>query len=222
MAGPVRRKAVLSLYEAAWCFAPSSERSEARRRRAERQPALPRGKFGSQGDAWISLVETVRTGLVGLTDPSEPTREMKDRIMQKLAEGKFYAFGIMIKPDLEREPRLIPSHFFKGQPRIDWRSNSMDNLQHRFEIIEVARSKQVHLPASTESNKKRRGRPSVDNEITTVIREMKKKRAFSNLLEKERVDLVQVKCRERYPKLFPKKTQPSKTKVRELLVREGV
>jgi hypothetical protein len=223
MVGPIRQKAVVSLYEAAWRFAPASLRSEARRRRAEPQPLLPRGKFGSHGDAWISVAETVRDGLARMTDPSEPTREMKDWMVRKLAEGKFQALGVMTKPDLERQPQPIPSHFFKGQPRIDWSSNAMENLQHRFEIIEVVRAHQAQRPTSPEIKEKRRpGRPSVDDEITTVIRELKRKKAFSNRLEKERVVLVQVECRERYPKQFPKPTQPSKTKVRELLARESV
>ena len=222
MSRPTRRKPVLPLYEAAWQLAPASERLEAMRRRAEPQPALPKGTPGSKGDALISIVEAFQAGLVKMIDPREPTPEMKKLLTRKLAEGNLQAFGFMTKPDLAREQQTIPPHFFKGHPRIDWHSNAMDNLQHRFEIIEVARFKQDQRSISRDGNKTQRGRPSVDEEITTVICELKKKRAFETLSEKQRVALVQFEARKRYLKLFPKPTQPSATKVREMLALKGV
>jgi hypothetical protein len=135
----VKRKTLLSLYEAAWAFAPAAMRNEASRRRSEPRPRLPRGKYGEHGDAIISALTDLQDGLDSLVDPREPTPAMKAWLRQKLTDGKFEAYGVKIRPELVAEPTRIPFYFFKGRPNINWRVSSIENLGHRFEIVEVAR-----------------------------------------------------------------------------------
>jgi hypothetical protein len=212
----------ISLRKAAWQFAPSNMRSEAKNDRSKARSRLPRGKFGSpQGEALISVLETIGDMAAAAVDPHEPTPAMKALLLRYLQRGKYRAFGVRTKPELGQAPQAIPVHLFKGKPRIDWRSDTLDNLGQRFEIIEVAREPLTRTEPASKS-KVKRGRQRVDIEISTVIGRLRNEKSFDGLLEKQKVALIQRHCREQYPTRFPTPTQPSLTKIREVLKRDGL
>lgn len=221
MAAPHKRTAPISLLRAAWQFAPPNIRKEAKSERSKPRSPLPRGKLGGpQGDAIISVLETIGDFVAAAVDPYDPTPAMKKHLLRQLQAGKFHAFGIRTKPEIGHGPEVIPVHMFKGRPQINWRLETMENLGLRFEIIEVARMPMTRIEPASNSRVKR-GRHRVDLEISTVISQLKKTKSFDGLIEKQRVALIQSRCRAHYPARFPTPTQPSLTKIRDVLRREG-
>jgi hypothetical protein len=215
----------ISLYEAAWRYSTRAMKTAAIKERSQPASRLPVAKFDisqrqelpqkivSIGNRFLDLIDNLR-------DRHEPTLEMMTSLVQHLGEGILEAYGMMTKPDLGHEPQRIPPYLFKGRPKINWSANTIDNLNRRFEIVEVMRPMPTPAPLElANKSKTRRGRPRVDDEITEVARELDRDRQFDGLSEKEIVALVQSHCQRRYPKRFRTRTRPSPTKIREILRR---
>jgi hypothetical protein len=216
-----RRTDPIPLRDAAWQFAPQKMRREAEAERSRPSPDLPRRKFRSpESEALISVLEQIGDMAAAAADPREPTPAMKALLLNHLQTAKILAFGVQTKPDIGLAPQAIPVHLFKGKPEIDWRLGTIQNLGQRYEIVEV-----THEPATSNKPKPvlrvKRGRQRVDLEISASIDELIKQRSFEGLIEKQKVDLIRSRCRERYPDRFPTPTRPSLTKIREVLKSRG-
>ena len=216
----------ISLHDAAWRYSTRAMKAAAIKERSKPRPQLPVTNFnhgpGQQLSKTIAeLGDHVLEFLDNFRNQNEPTPEMMARLVRHIVEGTFEAHGIMTKPDLGHEPQRIPPHLFKGRPKINWSANTLNNLGRRFEIVEVRPPTQIRqkFDEPVKSAKTRRGRPRVDEEITEVALELERDRHFDGKSEKEIVALVQTHCRRRYPKRFRKNSQPSPTKVREILKR---
>ena len=69
--------------------------------------------------------------------------------------------------------------------------------------------------------KPRMGRPLLLPKIREVVRELIEGNEFESLLKKEIVTLTRRRANQRFPTLFPKKSQPSINKINEALKAEG-
>jgi len=148
-----------------------------------------------------------------------PLRKMAKHLIQQLGRERLEAWGVLTKPTLAQEPQRIAAFIFKGNPKIHWNNCTIENLGRKFEIVEICRPGEIshvlHKPMKTA--KGRPGRPRVDDKIMEVVRELDRRHMFEGKLEKERVALVQGQCRSQYSSAFPRESQPSRTKVREIL-----
>ena len=216
----------ISLYAAAWRYSTRVMKTDAIKDRSGPASRISIENLdNNEGTKLPRMAVSITNRVFDLIDNSqdrhEPTREMMTSLVQKLSEGALEAYGMMTKPDLGHEPQRIPPHLFKGRPKINWTANTIDNLNRRFEIVEVMRPVPTPVPSGspTKASKKRPGRPRVDNEIDEVARELDRDRQFDGLSEKQIVALVQTHCQRRYPKSFRTRTRPSPTKIREILKR---
>ena len=210
---------LIPLNEAVWHFAPRKLRLDFER--AQSQPAKyysPRYSEDVVESSQIGLA-ILKSAVYDFTAQNKPLWDMQKHLMWQLSESKLEAVGVITKPNLENEQKIIPAIFFKGDPRPKWGRSSIENLGRKFELIEVRRQTEATTPINIQpqSKPKRPGRPSVGAEITQVATDLQQKEFFLGRSEKERVAIVQIHCRRRFPKLFPKDTRPSKSKVRDVL-----
>jgi hypothetical protein len=207
----------IPLKEAWWHFAPRRLKDELDRFEPKRSTAVS----DDQVENFKNVVHDLFEELF-VTKP--PIRKMLNYLLQRLCSAKFEAWGVMTKPEGGREPQRIPSYVFKGEPKINWARSTVENLGMRFEIVEVVRPTQAqtapHLPITRD--KAGRGRPRVGAKIEQVVRELRRQGSFHEKSEKQRVALVQERCRHVYPRAFPRPSQPSPTKIREVLKREDI
>jgi hypothetical protein len=219
----------ISLYKAAWRHSTRAMKAAAIKERSTERPKLQVANLNHRsGEKVGRTIAELGDHVLGFLDnfriPDEPTPEMKARLILHIIEGRFEAHGMMTKPDLGHAPQRIPPHLFKGAPKINWAENTIDNLGRRFEIVEVMRPTlgNTKLEIPNGSKVARLGRPRVDEEITLVALELNRDRQFDGKSEKEIVALTQTHCRLRYPKRFRKNSQPSPTKVRQILKRLNI
>jgi len=218
-----------TLHDAAWLLAPRAMRRAALSERSQPPEPISFSKFESEraNEITAKIAKLWNAGqnfLHGHINHYEPTPEMKKLLLRRLSEGNPVAVGIRMKPRSETKPSIIPTFIFKNAPEIDWKKNSIDNFGQRFEGVEVELAIRRGKTTSADQDKLKKsvGRPSVNETIIAVVRELRDKNAFAGKIEKERVTIVQDHCRERDSKRFPKPSLPSKTKVREILKREKI
>jgi hypothetical protein len=159
----------LFLYNAAWHFAPHAMRIAAIQERSKPVPKMRVKRFDNVDEkvatAFEHLGDIVGQAIRSLSNPQEPSLEMKANLIAGLASEKFQAFGLMIKPRVGVKPQKIPAFIFEGRPKIDWAKNSVENLAHRFEGIKIQRNLGTRLKSELSSTKAAKGRPSVGPDI---------------------------------------------------------
>jgi hypothetical protein len=223
MAMPKRQisRRPIPISEAIWHFAPKRlkdefDRAQSSPRRSSGVPEPPKDR-----------AEAIRLALEASKElfnalRADPFSEMKKHLLDRICSGKLEAIGVMIKPELGRQPQKIPAFIFGHSPKIQWDKNTIENFEQRFEGVEVQRpsgekepDKKAAVPV------KKAGRPRVDGQIREVIRELRKEGELRGKSKRWKVRAIQDRAQIRYPNLFPTKTQPSQTKIREMLKLEG-
>jgi hypothetical protein len=127
----------------------------------------------------------------------------------------------MMKPEKAREPQRIPAFIFRSRPKLSWGRNAVENFEQKFEGVEVRRSLDKDATSSTETQKVVRGRRRIDGPLRNIVRELHDEGRFNGRSQKERIALVRDLAQKRHSITFPKKTQPSDTKIIEALKAEG-
>lgn len=221
MAKGTKAKHAIPLKDAWWHFAPKRLKDE-----LDQLDNFPKRAYSAeisydQAKNVKGLVQAVGDLFEKLFVAKPPVRKMVDHLLQRLRADSLEAWGVKVKPNLGESPERIPAFLFKGEPKIRWTTNTIEHLGQRFEIVEIGRQNALSQTSrrSTKVTAKRPGRPRVDEEITEVVQELDKQGKFENQSEKGMVRLVQTSCRTKFPKLFRKNTQPSPTKIREILKR---
>jgi len=218
---------LIPLEDAVWHFAPRKLRAML----GDIQ-SLPTNKYrhhksDDPAEHFKILMEAFKNTVDHIEVRNKPIWKMQKYLIRRLATGTLEALGIRTKPEFRQEKESIASHFFEGSPTISWAKNSLESLGRKFELIVVRRrppeaTARTPLQAKTNLQPKPSGRPRVDDEISEVARELASRQSFEGKSEKSRVAVVQAECHRRFPRLFPKASQPSPTKIREILKRLGV
>jgi hypothetical protein len=100
---------------------------------------------------------------------------MQKHLIRQLHEGRFEAFGVMIRPEIGRQPQKIPEFIF-DKPKVRWGAGTIENFGQKFEGVRVRRA--VTAVASDSPIRTERistGRPSKAVEINEAIRRLKKR-----------------------------------------------
>ena len=164
----------LFLYEAAWQFAPRAMREAAVQDRSKPRPKVRVKRFDNVSEkvaeGFDRFHEIMGQAIHDLSNPEEPTREMKVSLIAGLLSEKFQAFGIMIKPKVGSKPQKLPTFVFENKPNIDWFNNAIENVAHRFEGVKIHRNFLNKTRIEPRSQKLVRGRPSVEPDIFDAVK----------------------------------------------------
>jgi hypothetical protein len=130
--------------------------------------------------------------------------------------------GVQTKPHFGNDVELIPTFVFRGKPDINWNSNTVNNFGKQFETVEIRdRNSDRSKKSISQPRPKRPGRPRVDALIKEAVLKLKAAGQFAGKSQKQKIVLVQQLAQHEHPREFPRKTQPSPTKVREALCSGG-
>jgi hypothetical protein len=148
---------------------------------------------------------------------SELRHDMRERLLRRLRSGKLLAYGYPANADLDADPVRIPERLLESK-FVLWTSDTISAPPHKYLAVRVVRpsavSPSARRPTVPLPPPPRRGRPAVVGLVRQIYREASRKGLFAGKSEKEIVAIVQELSRERFPKAFPKSTQPSPSTVR--------
>jgi hypothetical protein len=176
-----------------------------------------------QAQALTFIIEATGYLIEDLQTRSEPVWKMQKWLVRQLGAERLEAIGIMMRPEMAREPQQVPSFIFRGHPKINWGKCTVENFEQQFVGVEVRRPVVEKLPhsAAAGSAHGKPGRRRVDGPLRIIVCDVRAEGRFNERSQKERIAIVRDQARKRHPNLFPKGTQPSDTKIIEALRAEG-
>jgi hypothetical protein len=138
---------------------------------------------------------------------------------QVTVQGKREPIVETLPEVLVADPRLIRSDRVPDEATTEAELIDPRAVIHGASEMPPREPAQIAKPAS--SNKPNKGRPPVIPEVREVVRELMARDRFTGLRTGEIERLVATTSRDRFPKLFPKPTQPSRNVIYRALREEG-
>jgi hypothetical protein len=146
---------------------------------------------------------------------------MQVDLIADIYSGTFLALAIQGSPDVGDQPEIIPSLYFDN-PDIDWTNSTVRAYGRTYEGVKVIPSPEGDgSQGAKTTDRKGRGRPTVAEHLREVVRELEKLGHLNQIPRKEQENRVRVLARQRYPYIFPRTTQPSRTTILKALREEG-
>jgi hypothetical protein len=145
---------------------------------------------------------------------------MRRVLLDRIHDGELLCLGVRIAPDLGGIPEFLPQFLF-DTPDVDWEKSTLRAFGRVYEGLRVIPRQQVsEIDLPRPATAKRQGRPPVGDKIREIVRDLGTKGRLDGLSRKEQENLVRSRARERYPRDFPKESQPSRGKILEALKAE--
>jgi hypothetical protein len=141
------------------------------------------------------------------------------RFGQVTVQGKREPIVETLPELLVADPRLIRSDRVQDEATTEPELIDPREVIHGASEMPPREPAQIAKPAS--SNKPNKGRPPVIPEVRKVVHELMAGDRFAGLRTGEIERLVATTSRDRFPKLFPKPTQPSRNVIYRALREEG-
>jgi hypothetical protein len=136
--------------------------------------------------------------------------EMQASLLKRLQRGTLVALGFREGASISAPPERIPSRLLELR-NFHWGSDCISAAKYQFVQVRIAR-----LSTSTKKervDRPKRGRPSIDGLLKPLVRDLRQKGQFTGRSQKEKIGLVRDAAQRMHPVRFPKKTQPSDTKI---------
>jgi len=156
---------------------------------------------------------------------SKARHEMQTSIVDRLQREKLIALGFPRGAPVDASPVQIPLRLLLEFRNFHWTFDSISSPPHEFTSVRIVRSKAIRPDNSARNElveKPKRGRRRIDEFLRPIVRQLQSKHQFVGKSQKEKIALVRDQAQEQHPRLFPKKTQPSDTKIIEALKAESV
>jgi hypothetical protein len=149
---------------------------------------------------------------------------MQAELVANIYDGEFVCFGLTLTPGVSQGPEKIDRLLFRDLSNhemmtkyIDWNESSLNYAGRQYTSIRVLKASRLEKKEEKLELRKKMGRPSIDQQLETIVGKLMKEGRLKGRLRKEQVHLVREAARVKYPDLFPLPTQPSREKILQAL-----
>jgi len=159
-------------------------------------------------------------GNVHLTKFLEET--MHRDVITRIYHGDLLCLGVRTSPAPGDGPEILPQFLF-ANPEVNWANSTVRAFGRAYEGVRViAREQVTDIGLPQQAQAKRHGRPPVGEKLREVVRHLQEEGQLDGLSRKQQESVIRVCARERHPTIFPRESQPSRTKILEALKAEGL